>query len=41
MFIFKFVSPFVPNFYDINANHGISMFILSKKAYIDMKKFYQ
>jgi hypothetical protein len=41
MFIFKFVSPFIPNFYTIKANHGIAMFILSKKALIDIKKIYQ
>lgn len=41
MFIFKFVSPFVPNFYNIKANHGIAMFILSKKAYLEMKKFHK
>lgn len=41
MFIFKFVSPFVPSFFTIKANHGISMFVLSKKAYLEMKKFYK
>lgn len=41
MFIFKFVSPFIPNFYNIKANHGIAMFILSKKAYLEMKKFHK
>lgn len=39
MFIFKFVSPFIPNFNMIKANHGITMFILSKKAYQDMIEF--
>lgn len=34
MFIFKFVSPYISSFYYIKANHGIAMFILSKKAYI-------
>ena len=38
MFIFKFVCPFIPNFYNIKANHGISMFIKKKKAYLDMNK---
>lgn len=41
MFIFKFISPFIPNFYNIKANHGIAMFILSKKAYLDMKKLHK
>lgn len=41
MFIFKFVSPFIPSFYNIKANHGIAMFILSKKAYIDIKKLHR
>ena len=34
MFIFKFVCPFVPNFYNIKANHGIALFVMSKKAYV-------
>lgn len=38
MFVFKFISPFVSNFYNIKANHGIAMFILSKKAYLEIKK---
>lgn len=41
MFIFKFVTPFIPNFYNIKANHGITMFIVSKKAYLEMRKFYK
>ena len=41
MFIFKFVAPFIPNFYNIKANHGINMFILSKKAYLEMKKLHK
>lgn len=40
MFIFIFVSPLVPNLYTIKANHEISMFILSKKTFIIMKKFH-
>lgn len=40
MFIFKFVTPYVYNLFNINANHGITLFIVSKKAYIDMKEFY-
>ena len=39
MFIFKFVSPYIYNLYAIKANHGITLFILSKKAYHDMKSF--
>lgn len=39
MFIFKFVTPYVYSFYNINANHGITLFIISKKAYHDMKTF--
>lgn len=39
MFIFKYVTPYVFNFYNINANHLITLFIISKKAYHDMKTF--
>ena len=39
MFIFKYVTPYVFNFYNINANHLITLFIISKKAYHDMKAF--
>lgn len=39
MFIFKFVSPYVANFYNIKANHGIALFVLSKKAFLDIRKF--
>jgi hypothetical protein len=37
MFIFKFVCPHVDKLSRIKANHGISLFIMSKKAYIDTK----
>jgi hypothetical protein len=37
MFIFKFVTPNFYTLYNIPANHGIAMFITSKKAYHDMK----
>jgi hypothetical protein len=41
MFIFKFVSPFIHNFGNINGgNHAIAMFITSKKSLIEMRKFY-
>jgi len=40
MFIFKFVTPYVYNLYNIKANHGITLFIIGKKAYHDMKTFY-
>lgn len=40
MFIFKFVSPYVYSLNAIKANHGITMFILSKKAFLEMKEFY-
>jgi hypothetical protein len=39
MFIFKYVTPFIYSLYDINANHGITLFVISKKAYHDMKRF--
>ena len=39
MFIFKFVCPYVNTLVKFKANHGIALFITSKKAYIDMKKF--
>lgn len=38
-FVFKFIAPFISKFGNIKANHGISMFMVSKKAYIDMKAF--
>lgn len=41
MFVFKFVSPYVPSFHAIKANHGIAMFIVSKKAYLDMRDFFK
>ena len=39
MFIFKFVTPYIYNLYNIRANHGITLFILTKKAYHDIKCF--
>ena len=33
MFIFKHVTPYIYNLYTLNANHGITLFIISKKAY--------
>lgn len=39
MFIFKYVTPYIYSFFSINANHGITLFVISKKAYHDMKKF--
>jgi hypothetical protein len=39
MFIFKYVTPYIYSLYDINANHGITLFVISKKAYHDMKQF--
>ena len=39
MFIFKYVTPYVYSFFSIKANHGITLFVISKKAYHDMKKF--
>lgn len=43
MFIFKFVTPYIYNLYDINAsaNHAITLFIICKKAYHEMKHFVQ
>jgi uncharacterized protein with PQ loop repeat len=40
MFIFKFISPYIYSLYGIKANHGITMFIASKKSYLQMKEFY-
>ena len=37
MFLFKFISPYIYGLLDIKANHGISMFMMCKKAYLDMK----
>jgi len=39
MFVFKFVTPYIYNLYNINANHGITLFIVCKKAYQDMRAF--
>ena len=39
-FVFKFIAPYISRFGDIKANHGISLFMVSKKAYIDMKAFH-
>lgn len=39
MFIFKFVVPYMNTIVKFKANHGIALFITSKKAYIDMKNF--
>lgn len=39
MFVFKFIAPYIQHFYQIKANHGIAMFIMSKKALIDMRMF--
>ena len=33
-FIFKFIAPYISQFNSIKANHGVSLFIMSKKAYI-------
>ncbi len=38
MFTFKFVSPYVTHFYNIKANHGIALFMMSKRAYMDIKQ---
>ncbi len=41
MFIFKFVTPYIWDIYStVKANHGITLFILSKKAYHEMKEFH-
>lgn len=40
MFIYKFVTPYTYTIADINANHGITLFILSKNAYHQMKNFH-
>jgi hypothetical protein len=39
MFIFKFICPFANTLINYKANHGIALFIMSKKAYIEMKNF--
>lgn len=41
MFVFKFIAPYVTNFHNIKANHGISLFVMSKKAYIDLNQLYK
>ncbi len=38
MFIFKYIVPQVGNLYKIKATHEISMFIMSKKSYIELKE---
>ena len=40
MFIFKYIAPFIFGLGEIKANHGRSMFIMTKKAYVDIKEFY-
>ena len=40
MFVFKFITPYVMNFHQIKANHGIALFIMSKKAYLDLRQLY-
>ena len=40
MFIFKFVTPYIFNIFHIKANHCIALFLLSKKAYHQMKNFH-
>lgn len=40
MFIFKFVTPYIYSIYNIRANHEITLFILCKKAYHQMKAFH-
>jgi hypothetical protein len=40
MFIFKFVTPYIYFVYNIKANHEITLFILCKKAYHQMKAFH-
>jgi len=37
MFIFKYIAPYVFGLSEIKANHGISMFIMSKKSLLDMQ----
>lgn len=39
MFVFKFISPYIPSFQHIKANHGIAMFVMSKKAFLELKAF--
>lgn len=40
MFIFKFLTPYIISIYKIHANHEITLFVLCKKAYHQMKAFY-
>lgn len=37
MFVFKFVNPHFEHYSRVKANHSTAMFILSKKAYLDLK----
>ncbi len=37
MFITKFICPNVNSLMTLKANHGIALFIMSKKAYLDCK----
>lgn len=41
MFIFKYICPYTDTLIKFKANHGIALFITSKKAYIDMQKTIQ
>ena len=40
MFIFKFVAPYIYGLKDISANHAITLFIITKKAYHEIKTFF-
>ena len=39
MFVDKFILPYSFDLKKLRANHNIGLFILSKKTFIDMKKF--
>jgi len=41
MFIFKFVTPYIFNLSKNGANHGVTLFIVCKKAYQDIKTYFK
>lgn len=37
MLMFKYIVPYIGSLYRIKATHEVTMFIMSKKAYIEIK----
>ena len=41
MLVFKYIVPYVIDLGHVKANHGITLFIMSKKSLIDLKIFHR